>query len=64
MSALPDPRRNGNWALDRGKYLDRQKRYNDSWKGKARRDKYEEKHPERKLRWEEARNAIRPRNGW
>ena len=49
---------------DRDKYLDRQKRYNDSRKGKARRDKYEEKHPERKIRWEEARNALRPRNGW
>jgi hypothetical protein len=35
----------------RNRYLDRQKRYNDSLKGKERRERYESKHPERKVRW-------------
>ena len=36
----------------RERYLASQKLYNQSVKGKARNRKYEEKHPERKLRWE------------
>ena len=34
-------------------------RYNTSIKGKNRNNRYESKHPERKLRWEAARNAMR-----
>jgi hypothetical protein len=34
-------------------------KYNASKKGKARDQKYEDAHPERKLRWEPARNAKR-----
>lgn len=36
---------------DREKYLERQRRYNNSIKGKERRDRYESAHPERKERW-------------
>lgn len=36
------------------------RRYNLSAKGQRRNKRYEEKHPERKLRWEQARNAMRP----
>jgi hypothetical protein len=39
----------------RQRYLERQRRYNTSRKGQARNRKYEEAHPERKLRWEPAR---------
>ena len=38
--------------MDREKYLARHTRYNNSVKGKARRARYEEKHPERK-QWSE-----------
>jgi hypothetical protein len=51
-------------AIDREKYLARHARYNQSRKGQARNKKYEQKHPERKVRWEEMRNVLRPRNGW
>jgi hypothetical protein len=46
------------------KRRERHKRYNQSAKGQKRNKRYEAKHPERKIRWEEARNAIRPRTGW
>jgi hypothetical protein len=49
---------------DPAKALERHKRYNSSAKGQARNKRYEEKHPERKSRWENARNSIRPRTGW
>lgn len=32
--------------------LDRYARYNASTKGRARRDRYEQKHPERRQRWD------------
>ena len=35
------------------------RKYNLSTKGRARDARYEAKHPERKLRWEAARNALR-----
>lgn len=35
-------------------------RYNLSAKGQERNRRYEREHPERKLRWETARNAMRP----
>jgi hypothetical protein len=35
-------------------------RYNQSAKGQRRNRRYEDAHPERKLRWENARNAMRP----
>jgi hypothetical protein len=35
-------------------------KYNQSAKGQKRNRRYEEKHPSRKLRWENARNALRP----
>jgi hypothetical protein len=46
------------------KRLEKYRRYNQSAKGRARDKRYEQKHPERKERWEAARNAIRPRSGW
>ena len=36
------------------------RRYNTSRKGQKRNKRYEDKHPERALRWEKARNAMRP----
>jgi len=39
------------------------RRYNTSVKGQLRNRRYEEKHPERKLRWEPARNAGHARRG-
>ena len=35
------------------------KKYNNSVKGQKRNKTYEDKHPERKLRWEAARDAKR-----
>ena len=49
---------------DEAKARERHKRYNSSAKGQNRNKRYEEKHPERKTRWETARNAIRPRAGY
>ena len=46
-------------AADKDKALARHKRYNQSAKGQARNRRYEEAHPERKLRWEAARNSLR-----
>lgn len=43
---------------------ERHQRYNRSPKGIARNRRYEAKHPERRERWEAARNAARPRTGW
>jgi hypothetical protein len=43
----------------RTRRLDAHRRYNLSTKGQARNLRYEAKHPERKLRWEAARNALR-----
>lgn len=43
----------------REKRLAAHRRYNMSAKGRARNLRYEAKHPERKLRWEPARNALR-----
>ena len=44
----------------REEYLDQQRRCNQSTKGKARYERYEAKHPERKeSRWEPARNINR-----
>jgi hypothetical protein len=37
------------------KYLERHRRYNRSLKGQKRNQRYEEKNPSRKLRWEPAR---------
>jgi len=37
----------------------RDRRYNQSAKGKARNRRYEEKHPERKVRWERYRDTLR-----
>ena len=44
----------------RASRLDSHRRYNQSSKGQRRNKRYETKHPERAVRWEEARNAIRP----
>lgn len=49
---------------DPAKRLARHQRYNASAKGQARNKRYEDKHPERKTRWENARNALRPRSGY
>lgn len=49
---------------DPAKRLARHQRYNASAKGQARNKRYEEKHPERKTRWETARNTLRPRSGY
>jgi hypothetical protein len=38
------------------------RRYNTSRKGQARNRRYEAAHPERKLRWEAARNALKREN--
>lgn len=38
-------------------------KYNASRKGQLRDLRYESKHPERKLRWEPARNALRAGGG-
>lgn len=43
----------------REKLLAKHLRYNQSRKGRARDKRYEDAHPERKLRWEAARNALR-----
>ncbi len=43
----------------RTRYLKRHQRYNLSRKGQRRNVRYEAAHPERKLRWEPARNALR-----
>lgn len=48
--------------LARKRYLERHGRYNRSAKGQARNRVYEAAHPERKLRWEPARNAARNPN--
>lgn len=48
-------------ARERG--LATHRRYNLSAKGQARNRAYEDRHPERKLRWEPARNAARNPNG-
>ena len=45
--------------LERERYLERHRRYNLSSKGQRRNARYEAAHPERKLRWEPARNALR-----
>lgn len=37
-------------------------KYNKSVKGQKRNKRYEAKHPERKLRWEAARNNLRRNN--
>lgn len=48
----------------REEYLESQRKYNQSAKGKARYQKYEDAHPERKEnRWEPARNELRRSNG-
>lgn len=39
------------------------RKYNLSSKGQKRNVRYEAAHPERKLRWEPARNALRSRAG-
>lgn len=51
-------------ATDKDKALARHRRYNQSKKGRARNKKYEDAHPERATRWEQARNSGRPRTGW
>jgi hypothetical protein len=43
----------------RERRLETYRKYNQSRKGKKRQKKYEDAHPERKLRWEPARNAMR-----
>lgn len=43
----------------RERYLAAQRKYNTSAKGQKRNRAYEDRHPERKLRWEPARNALR-----
>ena len=43
----------------RERRLDAHRRYNTSAKGQRRNLRYEARHPERKLRWEPARNALR-----
>jgi hypothetical protein len=45
--------------LAREAYLARHRKYNTSAKGQKRNRRYEDAHPERKLRWEPARNALR-----
>jgi hypothetical protein len=45
--------------LARKRYLEKHARYNTSSKGQARNRAYEAAHPERKLRWEPARNKLR-----
>lgn len=39
------------------------RKYNASRKGQKRAKRYENAHPERKLRWEPARNALRTMEG-
>jgi hypothetical protein len=48
----------------RERRLARYRRYNGSRKGRARDQRYEAAHPERKLRWEPARNALRRMEGF
>jgi hypothetical protein len=43
----------------RRRYLAAQSKYNTSSKGQARNRAYEERHPERAVRWEPARDALR-----
>lgn len=50
-------------SRDRAKYLEQQARYNASRKGQTRDRRYEEKHPERRVRWEATRNAMRQSEG-
>jgi len=51
-------------AMTREEYLESQRTYNKSKKGKARYARYEAKHPERaEARWEPARNELRRGNG-
>jgi hypothetical protein len=46
--------------MTREEYLESQRRYNQSDKGRSRYQRYEDKHPERKeSRWEPARNSDR-----
>lgn len=47
----------------RERRLEAHRRYNASAKGRARNTRYESKHPERKARWEAARNQVRPGGG-
>lgn len=51
-------------ARDEDKARERHRRYNQSRKGQDRNKRYEQAHPERKVRWEDARNSARPRQGW
>jgi hypothetical protein len=46
----------------RRKLLAKHEKYNKSKKGQKRNKRYEAKHPERKLRWEAARNDLRRNN--
>lgn len=43
----------------REKLLARHRKYNTSVKGQKRNKRYEDSHPDRKLRWEPARNELR-----
>jgi hypothetical protein len=45
----------------RARRLEAHARYNATDKGRKRNKRYEAKHPERKIRWEAARNALK---GW
>ena len=45
-------------AAAREKLLARHRRYNQSRKGRRRNQRYEDKNPARKLRWEAGRNAL------
>lgn len=48
----------------RERLLAKHRKYNQSAKGKARYQRYDDKHPERKeARWEPARNALRKAEG-
>lgn len=47
----------------RGRRLASHAKYNASRKGRNRNKRYEDAHPDRKLRWEPARNALRQSEG-
>lgn len=47
----------------RARYLAKHTRYNTSSKDQRRNMRYESAHPERRLRWEPARNALNHSNG-
>lgn len=47
----------------REQYLEWHRKYKASRKGQKRNKKYEDAHPERKLRWEPARNELRKNHG-